>query len=142
MRDPSAEMQKAIFAKLTGSSALTTRLGAGNRIVDKAPATQVYPYIRVGDDSVADLSNSCADGWDVTCTLHIFSRHAERPRMEAKEISDLALQAIGVFATPPTPTGFVVKDLELVQARTFMEADGLTAHAVLAVSYLVRQAAA
>lgn len=134
-------MQKAVYAKLAGATALTNKLGAGNRILDKTPATPAYPYIRIGEDTVGDLSNSCADGWEVVCTLHIFSRDQARPRMDVKEISDLALAAIGTFASMPSPAGFVVKEVELVQARTFMEPDGLTAHGVLAVGYLVREAA-
>lgn len=140
MRDPSAEMQKAIFAKLNAPGALRTRLGEGDRIFDKTPAAPVYPLIRIGDDQVGNRSNSCADGWDVTCTINVYSRDSRRPRMDAKEIADLVLQAVGNFASPPTPAGFVVKDLELVQSRAFIEADGLTGHAVVVVSYLVREA--
>lgn len=140
MKDPSAAMQAAIFAKLTGSATLTARLGDGARVFDKTPAVPSYPMIRIGDDTVGDLSNSCADGWEVTCTLNIYSRHAIRPRMDAKEIADLVLQAIGDFTSPPAPSGYTVKDLELVQSRSFFAADGLTAQAVLVVSYLVREA--
>lgn len=141
MNDPSAEMQKAIFAKLTGYAPLTSRLGAGPRIFDKTPATPAYPMIRIGDDTVGDRSNSCMDGWDVACTVVVYSQDPKRPRMDAKEIGKLVLAAIADKASPPTPAGFVVKDLSLVQSRANFIDGGLTCQAVLVVEYLVREAA-
>lgn len=138
MKDPSAEWQKAIHAKLVASSALATAMGGTVRAYDKVPEKPTHPYIRIGEDDVRDRSNSCSDGWDVTSTLHIFSDDPIRPRMVAKEISNLVALAIGNLSSPPTPTGFVVKELELVQARAFLDPDGVTGHGVLAISYLVR----
>jgi Protein of unknown function (DUF3168) len=111
------------------------------RAYDKAPPSPVYPYIRIGDDQAVDggRSNQCSAGWDFTVTLHIFSRDAQAPRMDAKRISNQALQAIGNFASPPAPAGFVVKELELNQARVYFEDDGITAHGVATVTYLLRE---
>lgn len=145
MRDPSAAMQAAIYAKLTGHAGLATAMGGTVRAYDKLPPPNLvtYPYIRLGDDQAVDggRSNGCADGWDFTITLHIFSRDEQAPRMNAKRISDQALQAIGSLASAPAPAGFVVKDLQLGQARVFYEADGLTAHGVASVTYLLRELA-
>lgn len=142
MKDPSAAMQAAIYSKLTASSGLATAMGGAVRAYDKIPAAPVYPYIRIGDDQALDggRSNSCSDGWDFVVTLHIFSRHANAPRMEAKAIANQALQAIGTLATPPAPAGYLVKEIEFGQSRAYFEADGLTAHGIASVTYLLREA--
>lgn len=142
MKDPSAAMQAAIYAKLTASSGLAAAMGGAVRAYDKIPAAPVYPYIRIGDDQALDggRSNSCSDGWDFVVTLHIFSRHANAPRMEAKAIANQALQAIGTLATPPAPAGYLVKEIEFGQSRAYFEADGLTAHGIASVTYLLREA--
>ena len=62
-------------------------------------------------------------------------------RSEFRSRRDAILQAIATAATPPTPAGYAIKSLELGQARTYFEADGLVAHGVLTVEYLVRPAA-
>jgi len=141
MKDPSAAMQTAIYSKLMAHAGLATAMGGTVRVYDKVPAGPAYPYIRIGDDQAVDggRSNSCADGWDFTATLHIFSRDPNAPRMEAKRISNQVLQAIGDLTAPPAPTGFVVKELELNQTRAYFETDGLTAHGICSLTYLVRE---
>ncbi len=141
MKDPSAPMQAAIFSKLTTRPALATAMGGTARVYDKVPAGVEYPYIRIGDDQAVDggRSNGCADGWDFITTLHIFSQDAKAPRMDVKRITNEALQAIGTFASPPTPAGFVVKEIEFGQSRVWFEADGLTAHGIATVTYLLRE---
>lgn len=140
MNDPSAEMQKAIHAKLTTHAAMLAVFGGPVRAFDKTPLDPAYPYLRIGDDDVRPRGNSCVAGWDHTATVHIYSRDPIRPRMQAKEISDAIAQAIATLATAPAPTGYVIKELDLVQARTYYEADGVTAHGILSVEYLVRPA--
>lgn len=142
MNDPSAAMQVAIYSRLTSHAAMLAAFGGPVRAYDKTPGPKPeYPYLRIGDDQVLPRSNACMDGWDCVVTIHIFSQHAQRPRMQVKEISDAILQAIATQDTPPTPAGYAIKSLELGQARTYFEADGLVAHGVLTVEYLVRPAA-
>ena len=143
MNDPSAAMQAALHSKLTTHAAMLAVFGGPVRAYDKMPAaaTVTYPYLRVGDDQILPRSNACMDGWDHVATIHIFSRDPIRPRMQAKEISDAVLQAIATLESAPAPAGYRVKELSLQQARTYLEADGLTAHGVVTVEYLVRPAA-
>jgi hypothetical protein len=137
MKDPSAEMQRAIHAKLVGSSALATAMGGTARVFDKVEASPTYPYIRIGDDQAVDVSNGCFDAWDFFATLHIFSRHTQGPRMEAKAISNAAVGALATFGALPTPSGFKVSEAEVTQARTFFETDGVTAHGVVTIRFRV-----
>ncbi len=141
MKSPSAAMQVAIHGKLTAHAAMLAIFGGTVRAYDKVPATPVYPYVRVGDDQTLPRSNACMDGWAFIATVHVFSQDAKRPRMQAKEINSAVLEAIATLASPPLPTGYVVKELELQQERAYMEGDGITAHGVVTVEYLVRPAA-
>lgn len=140
MRDPSDAMQVALFAKLTTHAAMTGFPGGAPAVYDKVPTTPAYPCIRIGEDQILPRSTTEFDGWDFVATLHIFSRHMRSPRAEAKQISDAILQALATKDEYPTPAGFVVKGVELGSSRVFMESDGLTAHGVVVVEYLVRPA--
>lgn len=142
MNDPSLAMQTAIYGRLTTHAAMLAAFGGPVRAYDKTPGPKpTYPYLRIGDDQILPRSNACMEGWDVIVTINIFSQHATRPRPEVKEISDAILQAIATAATPPTPAGYKIQALELGQGRTYFEADGITAHGVLTVEYLVRPSA-
>ena len=102
MNDPSAAMQVAIYSRLTSHAAMLAAFGGPVRAYDKTPGPKPeYPYLRIGDDQILPRSNACMDGWDCVVTIHIFSQHAQRPRMQVKEISDAILQAIATAATPP-----------------------------------------
>ena|SRR6185503_11974471 len=141
MKDPGAEMQKAIHAALMASGDLATAMGGAVRAYDKVVPNPAYPFIRIGDDDAHGIGGSCGDGWEFFATLHIFSRDARAPRMEVKGIANAALSAIANFAALPAPTGCVVRDAELVQSRTFFEDEGVTAHGVATVRYVVRATA-
>lgn len=141
MKDPSAAMQKAIYAKLVASSAIAAALGGTAKAYDKSPnqdpAQWPEPLLRIGDDQAVGDSNGCADGWEFYSTIHTYSRDAQRPRMVAKELMNHVAIAVGNDAQLPAPLGFVVVEVDLVQSRTFMEADGITAHGVQTFRYLV-----
>lgn len=137
MKDPSAAVSEAIFAKLLANTAVKARLGDPVRVYDKVPDAPTYPYARVGDDQVVGDSNGCADAWEVYATLHIFSRKPEYPRLDVKDISNDIALAIGDNDSLILPAGFVVSEVSLEQARSYMEEDGLTAHGVLTLKYLI-----
>lgn len=128
------------MAKLVTPMATASLAGGAVEIYDKKPDPLTYPSIRVGDDQAVGDSNACADGWEFFATLHIFSRHPTDPRPEVKHIADIAAQALGNNASLPAPTGFDVLEVELQQSRSFMEGDGVTAHGVLTLRYVVDEA--
>ena len=80
-------------------------------------------------------SNGCADAWEMYVNVHIFSRHGEYPRIEAKEVSNAVTLALGDNDDMIAPAGFSVSEVELVQTRTFMEDDGVTAHALVVLLF-------
>jgi hypothetical protein len=141
MKDPSHAIQAAVYSKLTGSAAVKAVLGDPARIYDKVVATPNYPFARIGDDQVVGDSNSCSDGWQVYVTVHIFGRNPQAPRPEVKLVQNAIAGALGDFASLIAPAGLHVVDVDLQDSRTFMEADGLTAHGVMVFRYLVADAA-
>lgn len=134
MSEPSFEMQKAVYAALSGSSALLALLGGQTRIYDKVVANPVYPFLRIGDDQSIDDANSCGDAWEVVTTIHVFSR-AAAPRTEVKQIGNQVVAAL--LPNGPSPTGFICTEAQFRDFRTFFEADQATAHGVMTFRFLV-----
>ena len=67
------ELQKAIFATLSGSAALNAALG-GVRIYDHVSASAAFPYITFGRLSHNDWSTASEDGAEHIFTLHVWSK--------------------------------------------------------------------
>lgn len=67
-----AELQKAVFASLTGDAALTGLLG-GQRVYDHTPANVAFPYITFGRTSGFNWDTSTENGQEHLFTLHIWS---------------------------------------------------------------------
>lgn len=140
MKDPSYAIQGAVYTKLAAAAGVKALIGDPARIYDKVVADPTYPFVRIGDDQVLDNSNTCADGWEAVVTLHIFSRNPTAPRPEVKAISNAIGIAIGNDDSLIAPAGFEVTEVRFGQSHTFMEADGVTAHGVMTLRYLVNDA--
>ena len=100
MTSAAIELQKAVFAALSGDAALTAALGA-SRIHDHAPANVAFPYITFGRTTVYDWSTGTEEGGEHIFTIHVWSK--AKGKAEALEImgivkaimhdADLALDA-------------------------------------------------
>lgn len=139
MKDPSAAISEAVFQKLINTAGVTALVGT--RVWDKVPDSPTYPYIRIGDDQAVGDSNGCFDAWEFYVTVQCISKHAQYPRLEAKDIANAVGQAIGDNASLIAPAGFLVTEVELVQSRPILETDGLTARQVMTFKYLVADGA-
>lgn len=73
MTTPAVDLQKAIFAALTGDATLTGLLG-GARIYDHAPPSAAFPYITFGRTSLFDWSTGTERGSEQLLTLHVWSK--------------------------------------------------------------------
>jgi hypothetical protein len=131
MKDPSHAMQAAVYTKLAADTGVRALIGNPVRLYDKVPNEPAYPYVRLGEDQAVGDSNQCWDGWDFYVTLHIFSRHEQTPRPEAKSIANAIGVALGDNASLIAPAGFHVSEVELEQSRVYFEQDGVTAHGVM-----------
>lgn len=91
MSSATAELQKAIFARLADDSALATVLG-GVRIHDHAPANMAFPHVTFGRTSVYDWSTSTESGAEQLLTLHVWSKaKGKKETLEALAAIEAAL---------------------------------------------------
>ena len=82
MSAAAAELQAAIFARLSADAALTALLG-GPKIHDHAPAHVAFPYVTFGRTSAFDWSTSTEDGSEQFLTLHVWSKAKGKKEMLA-----------------------------------------------------------
>lgn len=80
---PATELQKAVFALLSGDAALAGLLG-GAKIFDHAPAGVAFPYLTFGRVGVFDWSTDTSSGAEIFFTLHAWSK--ARGKSEALSI--------------------------------------------------------
>ncbi len=92
MTAASADLQKAMFAALTGNAALVALMG-GARIFDRAPTDAAFPFVTFGRTSVFDWSTSTEDGLEHLVTLHVWSK--AKGRKEAFAVLDAVRRALG-----------------------------------------------
>jgi hypothetical protein len=125
-----ALLQKAIYDALIAASPVSALVGA--RIYDRVPPSVVFPFIRIGEDQLVDDSTSCFTGFEIFSTVHVFSRAVGR--VEAKNILEAARDALAVSLAL---AGHTVKAADFVSSRVLDDPDGLTAHGILELRYLI-----
>lgn len=131
MAEPSLALQKAVRDRLVGDAAVAA-LVAG-RVYDTVPAAPVFPYVTIGEDQVLDDGNSCADGWQATVTVHVWTR--QPPGFPpAKQIAGAVRNALAV---PLTIAGFFTVSGLHRDTLSLRDPDGLTSHMVQAFEYLI-----
>lgn len=82
-----AELQKAVFAALTGDAVLTGLLG-GAKVYDHTPTNVVFPYITFGRTSGFNWDTGTENGQEHLFTLHIWSN--AKGKAESLELIDAA----------------------------------------------------
>lgn len=93
------ELQRAIFAKLSATSALVTRLG-GARIYDDVPLKPDYPFISFGAHVEKDWSTGSERGSEHTVLVHVWS--LAKSREEVTTLMELARNSIAEMPAPLT----------------------------------------
>lgn len=111
MTSAATELQKAIFAALSGSAPLTAAMGE-SRIHDHAPAHVAFPYITFGRTTIHDWSTSTEDGTEHIFTVHVWSK--EKGKAQALEIIEIARTVLH-------DTDLALEDHRLVNLRREFE---------------------
>ena len=116
-------LQKAVYDALTANTDLTAVVSG---VYDHVPADTAFPYVTIGETTIADWSSKSFDGQVHALTLHIWSR--ARGRKEVKEIMALLYDTLH-------DASLSVEDQELVNIRfdfgqTLLDADGFTVHGI------------
>jgi hypothetical protein len=126
MTSASFELQRAVFAALTGSSALTALLG-GSRIYNDVPRGAALPYVTIGESTVRDWSTGSDDGHEHLLTISVWSRvNGER---EVHQISAAVESALDDAAL--TMAGARLVNLRHEFSEIRRDADGETSRGLM-----------
>lgn len=149
MSEPTFDLHRAIIAALRASAALVDLFApAAVPVFATAPpgadvagdGEEGFPFIRVADYDLAGLGEPIVlgdvvdDPVEATATLHIFARGPDR-HVDARQISRAIVSALADELA--IGGGFKIVLGQMDSIRHFDEADGLTAHTVLAFRYHV-----
>lgn len=119
MSNPLWELQKGIYTRLTGYSALTTALG-GNFVYDLVPQGQDAPYVVIGDDTAIDSDTKSNNGWEVTLTIHCWD-FEKAGRKSVKTLMGHIYDALHKAEPYVTVNGFNLIYLHCEFQQTFQE---------------------
>lgn len=122
----SAELavQQSVFSRLTAALDVP--------VYDHVPQpadggdAQNFPYVAIGDDTAIDWDTDTSDGWEITLTIHAWSR--ARGRLEVKALQGEIWSALHRhdLDVPGYNTIFCYGEF----SETILEPDGLTRHGV------------
>jgi hypothetical protein len=118
------ELQRAVYTRLTGFSALTALIVG---IYDDVPPdldNGAFPFVTIGDDTDIPFNTHSSVGGEHTITIHVWSRY--RGKSEVKNIQSQIYNALNRYAL--TVSGAVTVNCEQEFATSFLDADGITRH--------------
>jgi hypothetical protein len=123
------ELQKSVFARLDGSTAIKAVVkGIYDHVpqpVDSGDDTQ-FPYITIGADTVREFDTDDVLGFDARVEIHVWSR--QRGRKQTKELQDLIYDRMHRATLTIAGYHFISCDHEF--SDSFVDPDGLTRHGV------------
>lgn len=122
------QLQKAIYAALTGASV------CDGRIYDQVPDTATFPYVTIGEEDVVDDGNSCADAYEVFAKIHAWSRPINESKLEIK---DAVASIVPAIEGVTTVQDFIVVSNEFQGSNTLGDPDGKTEHSVITFRFLL-----
>jgi hypothetical protein len=133
---PGEPLQKSLYGTLTGSQDIASAMGGAARAYDRVPTAPIFPYLSFSDAQILDDGNTCDDDmFEVFVDIHVWSRAVGQ--VEAKRIADAVRTAVkDGFPVP----GWVMSSVTVQGIRHFMDADGLTAHGIVTLRFLLQTA--
>ena len=128
------DMQKAIWAKLTGDAPLMAKITG---VFDQPPQGEVFPYIVIGEDTAEEWGDDAESGFDVESAIHVWGR-SHRGRSEVKGIQADIHRLL--HRQLLTVTGAHTIETETVLTESFRDPDGLTYHGVTRIRVIITPA--
>lgn len=122
----SASLRAAIHDALIGDGALISALG-GQKVYDEPPRAATFPYITLGEATIAPSAGGNNSEQEHQVTIHAWSRQGGRK--EAHVIAGALLQALD--DAPLTLTDHRLVNFRFSVADVRREADGRTYHALV-----------
>jgi hypothetical protein len=134
MSEPSTAVQAAIYTALSGDSTLKALTGGQARVFDTVPPNTPFPYLTIGEDQSLDEGSICElDIFEYFATIHVWSRSANVGRVEAKTIAARAREVMKTLSV----SGFTVDRASCERLDHLRDPDGITAHSILAMRFLL-----
>lgn len=125
--DSSWDVQAGIFARLTGTGAVTGLLAGGAAgVLDHVPEGTAFPYVVIGEATSNPLDSQGSSGNDVTVTIHTYSRGIGMK--EAKSIM-AAVDAALHDASFAVPNQILIL-CQRLESQAVLESDGKTRHGI------------
>ena len=127
MTTDSFDLQAAIYSKLNSASLTDYAGSAITGVFDDVPEATDYPYVVIGEDTMADSSAKDKDIFEHTLTIHAWSQY--RGRRDIKVIMEqihnaLHNQVISV-------SGASLINIRQEFQTTLLEGDGITRHGIM-----------
>lgn len=116
------ELQKAVFALLSGDAPLTALISA---VYDDVPqGDAVFPYVTIGEAVHSEFDTDTELGFDVSITIHAWSRHTGRS--QTKQIQGAIYRAL--HRANFSVSGYNLITCDFNESQTFVDTDGITRH--------------
>jgi hypothetical protein len=131
--DPSAPLQAALHAAINAGVP-----ELAGRVRDRVSADAKFPYVSFGEIQATPDGADCVDGFEVFVTLHVWSRDGNgrvRGSVHVRELIS-ALRA-ALHEAELAVAGWRAVLVEVSDARSFQDPDGLTTHGVVTVRALL-----
>jgi hypothetical protein len=126
------ELQKAVYAQLTGDATLMAKVTG---VFDAVPDDQAFPYVTIGDETETGFNAFSKTGKAVVLTLHVWSQY--RGFKQADEILVRINELLDGAAL--TVTGYTSTAMQFMSSEHLRDPDGLTRHVVARFNCLVRE---
>lgn len=123
-------LQQAIYQALSGDAALSAMVSG---IFDRPPQGGDFPYVTLGESTIADRSTIATSGTEHLVTLHVWSR--EGGRAETATIMDRIYALLHHAGLSVTGQTFIVS--RFVSSRLLLEEDGFTYHGAMQFQILL-----
>jgi hypothetical protein len=130
MSDPALAVQKSYVARLVAQIP-----AVAGRVHDRAPQDVAFPWVQIGDIQLVEDGAGCLDAFEVTITLHVWSR--DIGSVEARQIAGSVRAALHEWLPDLLGDGFRCVEAMHRDTRTLPDPDGITSHSVLTFRLLI-----
>lgn len=117
-------LQKAIYQKLTGDSALMALVTG---VFDRSPQGQDYPFVTIGESTVSDWSTKTTNGTEQRVSVHIWAREGGRKQAEVVAEKIHSLLHMGTMAVD----GQTLVLMRFLSSAISLENDGYTYQGIM-----------
>lgn len=120
--------QKTIFETLNNDSALQTLLGGANKVFDRVPDNQPFPFITIGDGVWNNRDNESTDGLGVDLVINTWYREPGLGRLKVQEIQKRIDELI--HRKEPCIEAWNIVSLSRGTINIILDPDNMTLHGI------------